>query len=298
LPYFDIAMNYGYANCMFQTNEGPSFPAHQVIFSGTSAPVPPGDFFGNDRNFVAENPLGKASNKDSGCDDLRRERALWVDPTGTEFDPGRPLDEPCYHHDSLVTLLDAHGKTWRYYTPIPGKIWTAPTAITDICGPVINGLCRGPDYANVVWPAKVGVPVPIYDDIKHCNLPQVSWAIPDEKWSDHPGRDNDKGPSYVANLVNLVGESRCVDSNGKTYWHNTAILITWDDWGGWFDHVLPPPCTAMATLTATFSGDAEMCTDSASRCWWFPPIRPNGTFPARSRVRAWIPSTLMTSEAF
>jgi phospholipase C len=38
-PYFEIAAQYGFANYMFQTNQGPSFPAHQFLFSGTSAPV-------------------------------------------------------------------------------------------------------------------------------------------------------------------------------------------------------------------------------------------------------------------
>jgi phospholipase C len=39
VPYFQIPQQYGYANYMFQTNQGPSFPAHQFLFSGTSAPV-------------------------------------------------------------------------------------------------------------------------------------------------------------------------------------------------------------------------------------------------------------------
>jgi phospholipase C len=38
-PYFDVARNYGYANYMFQTNQGPSFVAHQFLLSGTSAPL-------------------------------------------------------------------------------------------------------------------------------------------------------------------------------------------------------------------------------------------------------------------
>lgn len=60
-PYFDIATSYGFANYMFQTNEGPGFPAHQFILSGTSAPAAPG--LTNYLDFVAEN----AGFDKSGC---------------------------------------------------------------------------------------------------------------------------------------------------------------------------------------------------------------------------------------
>jgi phospholipase C len=43
----------------------------------------------------------------------------------------------------------------------------------------------------------------------------------------------------VASIVNAIGNSKCVGQYGKTYWQTTAILITWDDWGGWYDHEPP-----------------------------------------------------------
>jgi hypothetical protein len=67
----------------------------------------------------------------------------------------------------------------------------------------------------------------------------ISWVVPDQLWSDHPSFGG-LGPSYVANLVDAIGNSTCKDTNGQTYWQDTAIFITWDDWGGWFDHVPPP----------------------------------------------------------
>jgi hypothetical protein len=85
---------------------------------------------------------------------------------------------------------------------------------------------------------------PIFNDIENCNLAAVSWVIPDMHWSDHPAtppQGNDgTGPIYVATLVDAIGLSPCTDpDNGLPYWNNTAILITWDDWGGWYDHVPP-----------------------------------------------------------
>ena len=51
--------------------------------------------------------------------------------------------------------------------------------------------------------------------------------------SDHAGGGSgNKGPAWVASIVNAIGQS--------SYWNNTAIVISWDEWGGWYDHVVPP----------------------------------------------------------
>ena len=78
------------------------------------------------------------------------------------------------------------------------------------------------------------------NDISACKLAQVSWVIPIGQNSDHPGNPNTiGGPSWVASIVNAIGnDTTCEDGQG--YWSDTAILITWDDWGGWYDHETPP----------------------------------------------------------
>jgi phospholipase C len=68
-------------------------------------------------------------------------------------------------------------------------------------------------------------------DIANGQLQQVSWVTPDGTDSDHALMNNGDGPSWVAAIVNAIGNS--------PYWANTAIIITWDDWGGWYDHVAP-----------------------------------------------------------
>jgi phospholipase C len=44
----------------------------------------------------------------------------------------------------------------------------------------------------------------------------------------------------VASIVNAIAQSACRNRDGSKYWNSTAILITWDDWGGWYDHQAPP----------------------------------------------------------
>jgi phospholipase C len=263
-PYLELATQYGWANHMFQTNQGPSFPAHQFLFSGTSAPTAyPTQFFDW---FAAEN-LGGAGGGNNGCIGSANTVIEEVDPaTGLESKgytppyapPANTAGFPCYEHNTLADVLDAAGVSWRYYTDMEGSLWTAPDAIHHICQES-SGKCTGPD-----WPptgTKVAVnPGQVLTDLgvngtstNNCQLQQFSWVIPDGHWSDHPGTvGHDGGPSWVAAIVNAVGG---YDNSGAklhvqcNYWANTAILITWDDWGGFYDDVNP-----IATIGGGSSG--------------------------------------------
>jgi phospholipase C len=218
-PYFQLAETYTFGDRMFQTNQGPSFPAHQFILSGTSAPTATSDLY------VAENPAGATeSGGVTGCIAPQDEYVLLIDPTGAESSQ----IYPCFDHPTLSDLLDAQKISWRYYAPSPGLIWTAPNAIRHICVPNSAGTqCTGADWTNNV----VLQPPQVLTDINNGDLATVSWVIPDGKYSDHPSINDGSGPSWVASIVNAIGSS--------PYWANTAIIITWDDWGGWYDHVAP-----------------------------------------------------------
>jgi phospholipase C len=130
----------------------------------------------------------------------------------------------------LTDLLNTKGVTWRYYAPSAGSIWTGPDAIQHICQQqTVNGTltCTGPDWVNNVIIPQSQVLV----DIANGQLPQVSWIIPNGLSSDHAVANDGSGPSWVSAIVNAIGNS--------PYWANTAIIITWDDWGGWYDHIAP-----------------------------------------------------------
>lgn len=239
-PYVTMAQRYGWANFMFQTNQGPSPPAHEFIFGGTSAPSASDDSAGV---FVAEHASGL------GCLAPLNAIVKMIDPQTApdEYNlTNNPLGQTCFDHDTVATLLDNHTPplSWKYYTPgSTGKwtdIWTAPIWIQQICQPNSTYTeCTGAEWTNNVDLT----PKDVLKDIGACNLPNVIWVIPPGQNSDHPGPyGNVGGPSWVSSIVNKIGSSKCTDTvNGRqfTYWQDTAIIITWDDWGGFYDHEPP-----------------------------------------------------------
>ena len=253
-PYLNLAAQYGWANYMFQTNQGPSYPAHQFLFGGTSAPSAADDAMGI---FIAENPGGPAGGTtdaggDTGCLAPLNEGnwLIGINSNGTETHLlNNPLGTFCFSHDTMAGLLDDAGLSWKYYAPAAsnpggsnpgGSIWNAPNSIQEICQPdSIYTQCTGPE-----WAANVDLkPSDVLTDISACNLANVSWVIPDGKNSDHPGSVNGTGgPSWVASIVNAIGNATTCE-RGAGYWSDTAVVITWDDWGGWYDHVAPPVLT-------------------------------------------------------
>jgi phospholipase C len=224
-PYFQMAETYAFGDRMFQTNQGPSFPAHQFILAGTSAPTATSNLF------VAENPVGvHDSGSNTGCTAPSAETVALIDPSGDESSS----QYPCFDHPTLTDLLEAKGVSWHYYaqdvSSSQTSIWTAPNAIKHICDPnTQDGVltCTGTEWSSHV----TLTPSQVLTDIANNQLAQVTWVTPDGADSDHPLGNTGGGPSWVASIVNAIG-------NGP-YWSNTAIILTWDDWGGWYDHVAP-----------------------------------------------------------
>jgi phospholipase C len=212
-PYFDMAAQFAFGDRMFETNEGPSFVAHQELISGTASAAP-----ALPNRQAADNPLSGMKPR-GGCDSSpdSRVETIPLEPIGAgEGDK----TFPCFDRPTLGDLLTGAGVSWRYYQCGTGAgLWHAYDAIQHIR--------NSSNYSTLVIPE----PQQILADINGNSLQGVSWVTPDGKHSDHPGAGNNKGPSWVAAIVNAVGKS--------SYWNSTAIIVTWDDWGGWYDHVAP-----------------------------------------------------------
>jgi phospholipase C len=72
----------------------------------------------------------------------------------------------------------------------------------------------------------------LYEDARNGTLPAVAWVAPNGQTSEHPPALVSEGQTYVTNLINALMQG--------PDWGSTAIFLTWDDWGGFYDHVVPP----------------------------------------------------------
>jgi phospholipase C len=209
-PYWDLAKQYVLSDHTFQTQGSGSFTAHQDLIRG-------GTEVGGSQSLI-DFPNGQPW----GCAAPHGTRTTLISLSNQYQYLQGPF--PCLTYPTLRDLLDASGVSWRYYTPAPGSfsgnLWDAFEAI--------KAVREGPE-----WSTDVASPeTQIFTDLRHGSLASVSWVIPDYQNSDHPGDNSDTGPSWVSQIVNAIGES--------PLWNTTAILVVWDDWGGWYDHVAPP----------------------------------------------------------
>jgi len=128
----------------------------------------------------------------------------------------------CWDNQTLGDEMDTAGLSWAYYASTwygDGGIWSAYQNI--------NHIYNGPDWSKDVISPQTN----FFNDVKNGKLRALSWVTPTCANSDHAGCGGKSGPSWVASLVNAIGQSQ--------YWDNTAIFIFWDDYGGWFDPKAP-----------------------------------------------------------
>jgi len=210
-PYWTMAKRYVLADHMFPTMFGPSFTGHLTLIAGTA------DL--NPTLSEADVP----NNAPWGCDapSGTRSETAHADQSVTFDGPF-----PCFtQFRTLADTLDAKGLSWKYYVPAldanqGGNEWSMFDAIKNVR--------FGKDWKSSV----ISPPQTVLQDAAKNNLPSVSWVIPDAIWSDHPYSGTPYGRSWVTAVVNAIGESKA--------WKSTAIVVVWDDWGGFFDNVPPP----------------------------------------------------------
>jgi phospholipase C len=215
-PYWDLAEQYVLSDHMFQTQGSGSFTAHQDLIRGDTAI--------NGTFALIDFPTGGAD-QPWGCDSSPGTTTSLVTAENDwkQYKNAGPF--PCLTYRTLRDTLDAKSLSWRYYAPAVGKsfggnLWNAFDAI--------KAVRYGPQWST----NEANPETRVFTDIARDTLPCVSWVVPDYQNSDHPGDSSDTGPSWVAQVVNAIGESPA--------WKSTAIVVVWDDWGGWYDHVAPP----------------------------------------------------------
>ena len=205
-PYWTMANQYVLDDNSFASNLDQSFVSHQFLIAGQS-------------NMEVDLP-STVWNCTGGPGDV-----IYQLTAQRTYGDQVPV---CQDYQTLGDELDNAGLTWRFYAAPTsqkddGSEWSAYAAV--------NHIRNGPDWAkDVITPntqflTDVSSPTNPY-------LANVTWITPDFNNSDHQGETTNGGPSWVASVVDAVGESQ--------FWNTTAIIVLWDDWGGWYDHVVPP----------------------------------------------------------
>lgn len=198
----------------FASAVGPSFPNHLMTIAATSAgtrdnPKQPSKSL----NEMQEQGLAKSW----GCD-MKDGMVKIYGPEGKAEDKVAP----CFDLPSEGELLDKKGIDWTYYAADNeqiGYIWSAYSAIDR--------------YRNdqQLWDAHIKPVDDVAADIRENGLDPVTWVTPRFAQSEHPEWNLCYGENWTTGIVNAIMES--------PDWESTAIFITWDDWGGFYDHVKP-----------------------------------------------------------
>jgi phospholipase C len=217
-PYFSMGHQYVLADEMYASNfDASSYVSHQYIIAGGA---------GQTLNYPRSN---------WGCPGGKLDMIPWITKKPvTRVAAGYLRD--CFDYKTLGDELDDAGHTWSFYANPLGTqaapcgkgaqmeytergIWSSYQAIKHIC--------YGRDWKkDVITPS-----TQFLVDVKAGNLRDVTWITPTCANSDHPGCDSDTGPSWVASVVNAIGESQ--------FWSSTAVFIFWDDYGGFYDREPP-----------------------------------------------------------
>ena len=155
-------------------------------------------------------------------------------------------DEDGFNFASIVRRFRSTGIAWKYYVetqPLPPGDSQAKTELAHMAYPDPKELTLWnplPGFKGIREnPADMARLVPLqqyFGDLKAGTLPQVSWIIPDFQDSEHPPEPLDQGMWYVTRAINALMQS--------PYWKNSVIVLTWDDYGGFYDHVPPPEVDA------------------------------------------------------
>ena len=217
--YWTYANDFVLQDHMFQPNASWSFPEHLYLVSEWSA-----------KCARVADPMSCTTNIDAPGNTLAG---------GVANINGDAQAARNFAWTSLPYLLYQHHVSWKYYvaegtTPdCEDDAATCPAKQQRVGTPDIwNPL---PGFTDVRQDGQVGNVQTIdhfYADAKAGNLPAVSWVTPNGAVSEHPPALVTTGQAYVTTLVNAV-------MNGPD-WSSTAIFLTWDDWGGFYDHIAPP----------------------------------------------------------
>jgi phospholipase C len=205
--YWHWAKRFVLADRFFSSAQGPSFPNHQYAIAAQS---------GGAHDGPRRTGAFRSSNT-YGCDAPKGQTVTVVDSEGNPKQVA-----PCFDYRTEGDLLNRAGIDWAYYAALPdqlGYIWSAYSAIDHIR--------NSPQWSRHILPVD-----DVIRDIGKDRLPPVTWISPRYEVSEHPQYDFCLGENWSTRVIDAIMRS--------PMWKSTAIFLTWDDYGGFYDHVAPP----------------------------------------------------------
>ncbi len=236
--YWKYADRFVLSDHFFTSMYGPTFPEHLYtvaaqsygIVDNKSTTDHPGNYCDDPTEYAPRFPLESLSDAD-----LKKimgyENHMTSDYPNQLFKISAYWEQTrtCVPIKSLPDELQAAGIDWKYYSE--KDHWM--NALQAI---------RHDRFTPAIW-SKVQDPANFLSDIKNGDLPEVSWLIPPESYNEHPGDSDPNSPSYSPISV-CAGENWTVNQinavMNSDYWASTAIVVVWDDFGGFYDPVKPP----------------------------------------------------------
>jgi len=217
--YWTYAHDFVLQDHMFEPDSSWSLPAHLFMVSGWSADC-------------------TRHNDPASCRNANQTPGLRP-RTGDPLNPSS-YKAPIYAWTDLTYLLHAQGVSWNYYV-VPGIEPDCQNPATLSCAPVAQsprtpGIWNPLPYFDTVQNddqrENIQSVQQLYRAAKDGDLPHVAWVVPSGSVSEHPPARVSDGVAYVTSVVNAL-------MSGPD-WSSTAIFLAWDDWGGFYDHVVPP----------------------------------------------------------
>src|SRR5258708_6817767 len=205
--YWQYAQSFALPGHFFYTTQANSFPGHLFSIAGTDdnvADIP-----------VFQNPQ---YTRLWGCDAPKSTTVREIHPDGSITH-----NYPCFTFQSLGDLLTAHNISWKSYFPThdqDGYEWNPYDAIKDI-------------RLTNQWKIHMADYTQFATDAASGKLPTVSWLVQPHAVSEHPSYSMCAGENWTVQQINSIMQN-------TSLWNSTAIFLTWDDFGGLYDHVAPP----------------------------------------------------------
>ena len=234
--YWTYAQDFVLQDHMFEPNASWSLPAHLFLVSEWSAYCTQEDNPSSCVNALQTKPAERPANAP----------AIYGGQAGPKnvTNPKRPArsgnGQPIYAWTDLSYLLYRHRVSWGYYV-VSGTEPDCENDAAETCAPVGQRASTPGIWNPLPWfdtvqndhqLGNIQDVSKFYAAAKAGSLLAVTWVVPSGEVSEHPPAPVSFGQSYVTSLVNAVMRS--------PDWDSSAIFLAWDDWGGFYDHVVPP----------------------------------------------------------